>query len=89
MEYSLLPLVHNGYVYIKLCKGMYGFPHIQFPKGMPCHSGFPSIPPPPGFWHHTYCPVMFMLEVDNFGVQYIGIDNAMHLINASKQHYMI
>ena len=25
-QYNLLPKVHNGYVYIEICKGMYGLP---------------------------------------------------------------
>lgn len=25
-QYKLLPLVHNGFIYIEICKGMYGLP---------------------------------------------------------------
>jgi hypothetical protein len=28
-QYKLLDLVHNGYVYIRITKGMYGLPHRQ------------------------------------------------------------
>ena len=32
-------------------------------------------------------PIQFTLVVDDFGVKYIGKENAMHLINALKQEY--
>jgi hypothetical protein len=34
-----------------------------------------------GFWHHTFCPIMFSLIIDKFAIQYVSKDHVNHLIN--------
>ncbi len=43
----------------------------------------------PGLWTHKTRPISFTLVVDDFGVKYVGKENAMHLINVLKQDYEI
>ena len=43
----------------------------------------------PGLWTHTTRPISFTLVVDDFGVKYVGKENAVHLISILKQHYEI
>ena len=33
----------------------------------------------PGFWKHEWRPISFTLVVDDFGVKYVGKQNADHL----------
>ena len=43
----------------------------------------------PGLWQHKTLPIIFTLVVDNFGVEYVGKENAEHLINALTNKYEI
>lgn len=85
-EYNLLPLVHNGYVYMEILKGRYGLPQAGIlvynllKERLTIH-GYHPCTHTPGLWWHTV--------VDDFGVQYMGIDNALHLIKVLKEHYTI
>jgi hypothetical protein len=91
-QYELLLLVHNGYVYIEIRKGMYGLPQagiIANNKLRKHLSEFGYIPTKhtPGLWKHKTRPVQFSLVVDDFRVKYVGKDNALHLIDAIKALY--
>ena len=39
----------------------------------------------PRLWRHVSRPVQFSLVVDDFGVKYVGKENAKHLIKAIKK----
>jgi hypothetical protein len=41
----------------------------------------------PGLWKHDTCPISFSLVVDNFGVKYVGKENAQHLLDTVQQNY--
>eukprot|EP00804_Cyclotella_cryptica_P029607 CCRYP_017301-RA/>CCRYP_017301-RA protein AED:0.20 eAED:0.20 QI:0/0/0/1/0.2/0.16/6/0/602 len=41
----------------------------------------------PGFWKHDWRPIAFALCVDDFGVKYVGIEHAKHLLHALNTHY--
>ena len=43
----------------------------------------------PGLWLHEWRPIQFSLVVDDFGVKYVGEENAKHLVNALVEHYEI
>ncbi len=67
----------NGYVYIKVQKGMYGLPQA----GILAHrlveqwlneQGYQQSQVTPGLWKHSLRPISFMLCIDNFGVKYVG-----------------
>jgi len=72
-HYHLHNLIHNGHVYVEICKGMYGLPqagriandHLQkllLPHGYhPCHHT-------PGLWQHTTRDIRFTLVMDDFAV---------------------
>ncbi len=43
-----------------------------------------------GFWKYVYCPVAFVLVVENFGIKYKGNQHLCHLLNAiRKETYMV
>ena len=46
--------------------------------------GYYEVAHTPGLWRHVTRPVQFTLVVDDFGVKYVGEENAKHLIKAIK-----
>ena len=49
------------------------------------HFGFAPVLRTPALWKHTTKPIIFSLVVDDFGVNYIGKENADHLIQAVQK----
>ena len=43
----------------------------------------------PGLWRHKWRPIMFVLIVDDFGLEYCDRRHADHLAAALKEHYAI
>jgi hypothetical protein len=91
-QYQLLPLVHNGHVYIEIRKGMYGLPQAGIlankllTKRLARHGYAPTVHTP-GLWKHHTRPISFTLVVDDFGVKYVDKVNADHLYSALIEHY--
>jgi hypothetical protein len=38
-------------------------------------------------WKHDTCPINFALVVNDFGVKYVGEENAQHLLGTARQYY--
>jgi len=51
--------------------------------------GYREVTHTPGLWKHKTRPVQFFLVVDDFGVKYVGRENAEHLIQSLQQHYKL
>ncbi len=90
--YQITNLVHNGYVYVEIQKGMYRLPQagcIANDVLIPylAKHGYHQLEHTPGLFKHKSKPVIFSLVVDNFGVKVVGQIHADHLINCLKQHY--
>jgi hypothetical protein len=86
------PLVHNGYVYVEINKGMYGLPQagrIANDKLVPhlANNGYRQCPHTPGLFRHDTRPILFSLVVDDFGVQYVGREHAEHLATVIASKY--
>ena len=83
-QYSLTyKVTKEGYVYIKVCKGMYGLPQAgilahQLLKKRLSKQGYHHSSITPGFWVHKWLPISFTLCVDNFGAKYVGEEHNMH-----------
>jgi len=41
----------------------------------------------PGLWQHDTHPISFSLVVDDFGVKYVGEENAQHLLDTVQKYY--
>ena len=93
-EYNLTPLVHHGYLYVEIRKGMYGLKEAgiiaynNLVKNMKPHGYYP-VTHTPGIWRHKTLPTTFTLAVDDFGIKYFHVDHANHLLNAIKTNYNI
>ncbi len=81
----------NGYIHIKIQKGMYGLPQAGilaqelFKKRLNKH-GIRQSPITPGLWCHNFCPISFTLCVNNFGIKYVGCKHAKHLATILNEH---
>ncbi len=50
-------------------------------------AGYFEIAHTPGLWWHVSRPVAFSLAVDDFGVNYVGRENAENLATTITKHY--
>jgi hypothetical protein len=82
----------GGYNYCKIQKGMYGLPQAgiiaqQLLEKQLQQHGYCQSKTTPGWWKHDTRPHSFTLVVDDFGVKYVGKDNAQHLLDTVRQFY--
>jgi hypothetical protein len=47
--------------------------------------GFYEVASTPGLWHHKWQPILFCLIVDNFGVEYVGLEHFKYLLGVLKK----
>jgi hypothetical protein len=93
-EYNLHALVHNGYLYVEVQKGMYGLPqagllaNILLAKRLAKH-GYSPVSHTHGLWTHKWRPIKFYLVVDDFGVMYFSREHVEHLQAALQENYEI
>jgi hypothetical protein len=84
----------NGKVYIRIDKGMYGLPQADrlannlLVKRLAPH-GYRPCEHTHGLWQHATTQVTFTLVVHDFGIKYVGKENAYHLINTLKENYEV
>jgi hypothetical protein len=72
-------------------KGMYGLPQAGLIANKLLESrlnkhGYRQSKLVPGLWRHDTCPIQFTLVVDDFGVKYVGKENAFHLRHILEEH---
>jgi hypothetical protein len=92
--YNLKDLVHNGFVYVEIRKGMYGLPQagiLAHKQLLPIleSNGYKPSPTTPGLFKHETRQIAFALIVDDFGVKYVGIEEAKHLQQILGEKYTI
>ena len=94
-QYKLCSLISpNGWIYIDIRKGMPGLKqagHIANGR-LKIHLaqfGYAPVPRTPTFWKHATRDITFSLVVDDYGVKYVGKENADHFIQALKKQYTI
>ena len=82
----------DGWVFFEILKGMYGLPqagvlaHAKITSLLALHGYAPSKNTP-GLWTHATRPIAFALVVDDFGVKYVGEEQANHLLNILLKNY--
>jgi hypothetical protein len=79
-------------VYCEIQMGMYGLPQAggiiaqQLLEERLQKHGYRQSQTTPGLWKHDTCPISFSLAVNNFGVKYVGEENAQHLLDTVRQY---
>jgi len=79
-EYNLIGRDRDGWVYFEIRQGCYGLPQSGILANNLLRSrlvaeGFYESFPTPGLWRHKWQPLQFSLIVDDFGVEYVGIEH--------------
>ena len=93
-QFNLTPLIHNGKVYFRVDKGMYGLPQAgilaqdRLVKHLADDGYIQSLTVPLLFKHVTR-KISFTLVVDNFGIKYKDKADIDHLIATLRKQYEI
>jgi hypothetical protein len=71
---------------------MYGLPQAgiiaeQLLKECLQKHGYHQSQTTPGLWKHDTHPIRFSLDVNDFGVKYVGKENAQHLLETVRHYY--
>jgi hypothetical protein len=87
-----ISIAADGYVYLEIRRGTYGLKEAtiiafnQLVKKLAPY-GYEPAPFTPGLWRHRTRGTTFVLCVDDFSVKYFSQADALHLIEAIKDHY--
>jgi hypothetical protein len=91
-EYNLIGRDRDGWVYFEICQGCYGLPQSGILANNLLRSrlvteGFYESFSTPGLWRHKWRPLQFSLIVDDFGVEYVGIEHFNFLLDILKKYH--
>ena len=92
-QYNLLEKMDkDGFVYIKIKKGMYGLRQaavLAYNNVVRLLEpyGYAPVPGTQGIWKHKDKPTRFCLCVDDFGIKYYNKADVEHLLQALSSHY--
>jgi hypothetical protein len=90
-KYNLNALAVDGWVYIKICKGMYGLKQAGLLANQLLQTHFYhldiTLHSTHLDWLHKTRPISFTLLVDDFAVKYVSKQHAEHLRNALLRTY--
>ena len=94
MEYNLMNLARNGYIYCEILKVIYGLTQAGILASQQQvrrleTKGYSPCKHTPGLCRHKWIPIIFSLVVDDFGVKYIGKQHADHLIITIQDNYQV
>jgi hypothetical protein len=91
-EYNLTGTDWDGWIYFEICQGCYGLPQAgilvnDLLRTRLKAEGYYKVATTPGLWRHKWRPIQFCLIVDDFGVEYMGIEHFNHLLNLLKKFH--
>ena len=93
-EYDLTNHIYNGWVYFEIVRGCYGLPQSgklanNLLRTRLNKAGYYEAATTMGLWRHKWRPIMFVLIVDDFGIEYVGDQHVQHLQKVLQEHYEI
>ena len=93
-EYDLSKAAPNGWIYFEILRGCYGLPQsgrlendllrTRLEKAV-----YYEAATTPGLWCHDWRPIQLVLLVDDFGIEYIDKEHALHLLKTLEVDYKI
>ena len=91
-QYQLESKVHDGHIYCRIKRGMYGLKQaaVLAYDHLCAHLskyGYHHVPGTTGVFDHVSRPTKFCLCVDDFGVKHFSKDDANHLLSALQDLY--
>ena len=93
-QYNIRALASNGWVYMETRKGIPGLKQsrriVNDRLQLYLYKfGYAPVVRTPSLWKHATKNIIFSLIIDDFGVRYVGKNNANHLIQALKNLYNV
>jgi hypothetical protein len=93
-KYNLTQFAHNGWVYFEITKGVCGLKQAgKLANDLlteRLHTfGYFQLDITPGLWHHKWCPISFVLIVDDFEIKFIGQHHVDHLLHVLQKHFTV
>jgi hypothetical protein len=93
-EYNLLDLAHEGHMYIKIQKGVYGLSQAGCLSNSVLHKlvaidRYHLTEHTHSLWQQDTHPVYFLLVVDDVGIKYIGRRSVENLKASIEKNYEI
>ena len=90
--YKLKDKIKNGYIYMKIVRGIYGLPQAgklanDLLKKRLSKEDYFKVDHTPGLFRHKWRPIWFTLVVDDFGIKYVGEEHRDHLSNILDKYY--
>jgi hypothetical protein len=87
-EYKLAGTDRDGWIYFEIRRVCYGLPQAgilanDLLRSRLLAEGYYEVDSTPGLWRHKWRPIQFCLIVDDFGVEYVGIEHFNHLLDVS------
>ena len=91
-EYKLAGTDRDGWIYFEIGRGCYGLPQAGILANNLLWSrleaeGYYKTLTTPGLWKHKWRPIQFCLRLDDFGVEYVGLEHFNHLLTLLKQFH--
>ena len=92
LEYKLEGRDRDGWIYFEIRQGCYGLPQAgilanNLLRSRLVSKGFYEAESTPGLWRHKWRPLQFCLIVDDFGVEYVGIEHFNFLLDILKKYH--
>lgn len=93
-QYNLLEFVKDGWVYLKIVKGMPGLKQAaRLANDRLVHHlapyGYAPVDHTPSLWKHTSNGIFFALVVDDFGIKSPSSTATNHLLQALRDKYVL
>ena len=81
--------VHKGRLHVEIDKCIYDLPQAgrlanDLLRKRLAACGYIECTSTPGFWLHIHRHVVFTLEVDDFGVKFVGAEHLQHFVTSLK-----
>jgi hypothetical protein len=91
-EYKLAGTDRDGWIYFEIRRGCYGLPQAgilanDLLRSRLLAEGYYEAESTPGLWRHKWRPIQFCLIVDDFGVEYVGLEHFTHLLDVLKKFH--
>ena len=87
-EYNLIPYSNNWWIYFEIIKGWYVLPQAGMLAFLN-KTGYYETTTKTEIWRHKWRPIMFVLIVDDFGIEYVGNNHLHHIRTVRTNHYTI
>jgi hypothetical protein len=91
-EYKLAGRDRDSWIYFEIRRGCYGLPQAgilanDLLRYRLLTEGYYEAESTPGLWRHKWRPIQFCLIVDDFCVEYVGLEHFTHLLDVLKKFH--